>query len=467
MQLVSTEWLQSLPALQQVPSDQLQWLIDQSKCYELPEGEYLFVGGQPIKGTHFIIRGRIRMYLEQKPGGARDIGFFETGDISGYLPFSRGLKSAATGVATTNTQVMTFPIEKTKDLILQHFELTQALVHIMTSRVREFTTQQQQNEKMMALGKLSAGLAHELNNPASAVVRSATSLKKHLHLQPESFKKVMSIKMTPAQVDEINNRLFRVLQRDSRTSPLSLIERTAMEDELNDWLQDHHIDTNNDYAENFIDFGFDLDDLNCFGSIIPAQDLSPVLEWVNNNLVTEKMVTDIQEASQHIADLVSSVKNFTYMDRGGDREFIDVHSGLNNSLNMLRHRFKKSNVQLEEHYDHSLPPVHAYAGELNQVWINLIDNALDAMEANSKGVLEITTRRDGECVQVCITDDGPGVPEDIQSRIFDPFYTTKDIGKGTGLGLDVVKRIVDRHKGSINLKSVPGKTTFTVCFPFK
>jgi signal transduction histidine kinase len=123
-------------------------------------------------------------------------------------------------------------------------------------------------------------------------------------------------------------------------------------------------------------------------------------------------------------------------------------------------------VQLLEHYDHSLPPVHAYAGELNQVWINLIDNALDAMETNGKGTLEIITKRDGECVQVCITDDGPGVPEDIKLRIFDPFFTTKDIGKGTGLGLDVVKRIVERHKGSIKLNSVPGKTSFMVCFPF-
>ena len=361
---------------------------------------------------------------------------------------------------------MTFPIEKTKDLILQHFELTQALVHVMTTRVRDFTTLQQQNEKMMALGKLSAGLAHELNNPASAVVRSATSLKKHLHLQPESFKKVMLIQMTTEQVDEINNRLFNVLQRGPRPR-LSLTERTIIEDELNDWLQDHNIDTNNDYAENFLDFGFGMDDLNCFSSIIPAKDLPPVLGWISNNLVTERMVNDIQEASQHIADLVSSVKNFTYMDRGGDKEFIDVHSGIRNSLNMLGHRLKKDNVQLVEHYDHSLPLVHAYAGELNQVWINLIDNALDAMEDNGKGVLEISTRRDGECVQVCITDDGPGVPDDIQSRIFDPFYTTKDIGKGTGLGLDVVKRIVERHKGSINLKSVPGKTTFMVCFPFQ
>src|SRR3954471_2078683 len=262
MQPVSTEWLQSLPALQQVPADQLQWLIDCSKCYELPEGEYLFIAGQPITGTHFIIEGRVKMYLEHKQGGARDIGYFETGDISGYLPFSRGLTSAATGIAVKDTTVMTFPIEKTRDLILHYFELTQALVHVMTTRVRNFTTSQQQNEKMMALGKLSAGLTHELNNPASAVVRGATSLKKHLHLQPESFKKVMLIKMTTEQVDEINNRLFNVLQRGPGPR-LSLIERTAIEDELNDWLQDHNIDTGNDYAENFIDFGFGMDDLNC------------------------------------------------------------------------------------------------------------------------------------------------------------------------------------------------------------
>ncbi len=463
MQPVSTEWLQTLPALQNVPADQLQWLVNGSRHYILPEGEFLFSSGQPITGTHFIIDGRIKLYLEQN-GGTREIAFLEGGEISGYLPFSRGVVANAMGMAVKDTSMMTFPIEKIKDLIVHHFELTQALVHVMTTRVRDFTALQQQNEKMMALGKLSAGLAHELNNPASAIVRGSASLKKHLQLQPESFKKVMAIKMTNEQVDEVNGWMFQVLKRGPQPL-LSLVERTQKEDELNEWLDAHGIDWNNDIAENFVDFGFGVDDLDCFGKVIPVQDLQPVLQWINNNLVTEKMVNDIQEASQRISDLVKSVKNFTHMDRGGDREYCDVHFGLRNTLNMLGYRLRKGNVQLVEHYDTSVPPVHAFVGELNQVWTNLIDNALDAMEPNGQGELKITTKRDGAFVQVAITDNGPGVPEDFQSRIFDPFFTTKDIGKGTGLGLDVVMRIVKQHKGSIKLQSVPGQTTFFVCFP--
>lgn len=218
-------------------------------------------------------------------------------------------------------------------------------------------------------------------------------------------------------------------------------------------------------AENFVEFGFSKADLEEFANLIPSQYLSPVLNWINNNLVTEKMVNDIQDASQRISDLVTSVKNFTHMDRGHDKEYTDVHSGIRNTLTMLTHKLRKGNVEVVEHYNTSLPLVKAYVGELNQVWTNLMDNALDAMEVNKKGTLEIKTERDKEFVKVSVIDNGPGIPADIKSRIFDPFFTTKEIGKGTGLGLDVVMRIVNQHKGSIKLNSVPGRTEFIVCFP--
>jgi signal transduction histidine kinase len=274
----------------------------------------------------------------------------------------------------------------------------------------------------------------------------------------------MAIRMTNAQVDEINDWMFQVLKRGAKP-PSSLVQRTQKEDELNDWLDDHGVSTENDVAENFVDFGFGVQELDSMSRIIPVNDLQPVLQWINNNLVTEKMVNDIQEASQRISDLVKAVKNFTHMDRGGEKEFFDVQTGLRNTLNMLGYRLKQGNIQLIEQYAPSVPKVHAYIGELNQVWTNLIDNAIDAMEPNSQGMLEITTKHDGIFVQVTITDNGPGVPEEIQSRIFDPFFTTKEIGKGTGLGLDVVQRIVKQHNGTIKLRSTPGKTSFIVCFP--
>lgn len=205
---------------------------------------------------------------------------------------------------------MTFPVERMKELIDNYFELTQALVHIMTSRVRNFTTIQQQNEKMMALGKLSAGLAHELNNPASAIVRGSLSLLKHLKSEPETFKKVIAIKMSGEDADKVNDKLFEVLARKDRPV-LTLMQRTALEEELSQCLDNHSVDNTQELSENFIASGFTCEDIDGFSELIPAQYLSHVLNWINNNLVTEKMVSDIQEASQRIEKLVSAIKNFT------------------------------------------------------------------------------------------------------------------------------------------------------------
>ncbi len=462
MQTVTTEWLQSIDSLKDVPAAQLQWWLDNSVHRELPEGDFLFKAGEPITGTHVIIKGRVRLLVAQK-NNTRKIGYFEMKDIAGHLPFSRGKIAAANGQVEEALQVMTFPVEKMKDLINQHFELTQALVHIMTSRVREFTTMQQQNEKMMALGKLSAGLAHELNNPASAIVRGSISLKKHLRLVPDNFKKVIAIKMSTDDVDKVNDKMFAVLARKEKPI-LTLMQRTALEDDLAECLEGHAVENNQELAENFIEFGFTCQDMDEFAELIPPAYLSPVLNWINNNLVTEKMVDDLQEASQRIEKLVSAIKNFTHMDRDHDKEYADIHSGLKNTLTMLGYKLKKGNVELVEEYDTSLPPVEAFIGELNQVWTNLIDNALDAMEGK-KGRLEIKTKRNNQFVEVTIADNGTGIPEEIKNRIFDPFFTTKDVGKGTGLGLDVVSRIVQQHNGYVKVDSEAGRTAFQVYFP--
>ncbi len=460
---VTTDWLQSIDALKEVPALQLQWLIDNSENYIIPEGDFIFKPGSPISATLIVIDGRIKIYMLQN-NEARELAIFEPKTITGYLPFSRAKTAASYGEATQDTQILALPIQRSHDLICTHFELTQALVHVMTSRVREMTSLQQQNEKMMALGKLSAGLAHELNNPASAVVRGAVTLKKHLQLQPESFKNIIEIKMSPLEVDIVNNKMFGIL--GNKQKPVyTLMERNDLEDDMVDWLDTYQVTNAPEIAENFVEYGFTLADVEEFKQLIPTAYLSPVFNWINSNLVTEKMVTDIEEASKRIADLVGSVKTFTHMDQGYDKQFADIHSGIRNTLNMLQYKTRKGNVEVVQNFDTSLPPVKAMIGELNQVWTNLIDNALDAMEVNGKGVLEIKTVQDREFVQVSVIDNGPGIPADIRSRIFDPFFTTKEIGKGTGLGLDVVTRIVRQHRGSIKVNSVPGHTEFLICFP--
>ncbi len=463
MQPVTVSTLKTFNALKNVPDDQLQWLIDNSSEYLLPDGHLLTVQGHALAGPHFIINGQLNVFVDQN-GSRREITTFNTGDITGYLPYSRAIMATVYSIAVGEIHLLSFPTEKIREMIRDRFELTQALVHVMSNRVREFTALQQQNEKMMALGKLSAGLTHELNNPASAIVRDSVSLIEHLKLQPHTFKSVIAIRMDAAQVDAVNDELFRILAVKDRPR-LTLKEKTKREEEISDWLDGHAVENCDDMAENFVDFGFNIENLEEIGKHIPAAYFSPVLNWISNLLVTEKMVEDIQESARRIANLVNSVKTFTHMDRGSDKQCADIHIGIRNTLTMLGYKIKKGNITLIEDFDEKLPPVYAMIGELNQVWTNLIDNALDAMEINGKGTLTVKTEQDREFVHVFIIDDGPGIPDDIKSRIFDPFFTTKEMGKGTGLGLEVVQRIVHQHNGSIKVNSVPGKTEFVVCFP--
>jgi signal transduction histidine kinase len=429
----------------------------------LQDGDIVTVQGQPLGGPHFVINGHIRVYADQN-GNRREVTTFNTGEIAGYLPYSRAVIANVNSMSVGETHLLSFPTARIREMIKDHFEVTQALVHVMSNRVREFTALQQQNEKMMALGKLSAGLTHELNNPASAIVRDSASLLAHLRMEPQTFKKVISIQMDAAQVDAVNDELFRLLALKDRPH-LTLKEKTSREEEISDWLDERNIENSYDLAETFVDFGFTIPNLETFCNHIPANYCSPVFNWIGNLLVTERMVGDIQESSRRIADLVNSVKTFTHMDRGLDKQYGNIHVGIRNTLTMLGYKLKKAGVTVVEDFDQSLPQLKAMIGELNQVWTNLVDNAIDAMEANGKGTLTIKTMKDREFIQVIITDDGPGIPDNIKSRIFDPFFTTKEMGKGTGMGLEVVQRIVHQHHGSIKVKSVPGKTEFVVCFP--
>lgn len=463
MEPITINTLRTFEALANVPDEQLQWLIDTCEERVLPEGTLFVKPGDPMVGPHFIISGEFAAFVSQS-NSKRELGIFGGGVITGYLPYSRGKTSNVYMKVRNEARILTFPTERIREMIKDHFELTQALVHVMSNRVREFTAFMQQNEKMMALGKLSAGLTHELNNPASAIVRDSVSLREHLRLEPETFKKLTAIQMDRNQVDAVNDALFRVLAETDRPR-LTLKEKTKREEEIADWLDGLDIEDAYDMAETFVDFNFKVADLENFKKHIPDAFLSPVFGWINTLLVTEKMVEDIQESARRIAELVKSVKTFTHMDRGADKQYADIHIGIRNTLTMLGYRKKKGNITLVEDFDFTLPPVKALIGELNQVWTNLLDNAFDAMDQNGKGTLTIKTEKDKEFVRVSIIDDGPGIPEEIRSRVFDPFFTTKEMGKGTGMGLEVVQRIVNQHNGSIKVSSVPGHTEFVVCFP--
>ncbi|SFO01186.1 Cyclic nucleotide-binding domain-containing protein [Chitinophaga sp. YR627] len=462
---ITVEWMRSIESLTGVPDNQLQWFIDNSERRELAAGSYAFNVGDAMIGTHVLLSGRIKI-CQMQNNELRELMIAEPGRILGYLPFSRGMTSSVAGEAIDDIVLYTLPMDKIEPMIRNHFEITQALVHIMTNRVRDYTSFIRQSEKMMALGKLSAGLAHELNNPAAAVVRGAHSMKKHLQLQPEFFKKIMEIRMDEASINLVKEKMFEILsQHNIHKSQLTLVQRSQLEDELTDWLDDLDVENSAELAENFVEFGFTLEHLDQFRQRLVEKDVSPIFNWINNNLITEKIVSDIEEASKRIADLVGSVKSFTHMDQGYDKQLTNIHDGIRTTISILQYKIRKGNIELVEDYDTNLPPLRALIGELNQVWTNIIDNALDAMEVNKKGKLFIKTERDKDCLKVIITDDGPGIPEHVLERVFDPFFTTKEPGKGTGLGLDIVSQIVRQHKGYLKAESRPGETKFIVSLP--
>ncbi|MBB6501326.1 ATP-binding protein [Pedobacter cryoconitis] len=463
MDIVTLSWLKSLEIFINVPDDQLQWFLDNSKNHLLEDGSFLTSPGDAITGPHLVISGKLDLYLMQN-GSKREFGAFTSGDIMGYLPYSRGKVASGYAQANGTVQLLSFPVERIQEMIKNHFELTQALVHVMSNRVREFTALQQQNEKMMALGKLSAGLAHELNNPASAIVRDSVSLKEHLKMSSEVFKKIASITMDCDSIDALNTEVFKILAVTDHPH-LTLKQRMALEDEISSWFEEREVENGYAIAESFVDFNFSITDLEACAVTVPGN-LSPVFNWISNLLITERMVEDIQESSRRIADLVNSVKTFTHMDRGQDKQFADIHTGIRNTLTMLGYKIRKGNITVVEDYDETLPPVKALIGELNQVWTNLVDNALDAMETNEQGTLTLKTEKDRDFVKVTVTDDGPGIPASALPNIFDPFFTTKPMGKGTGMGLEVVQRIVHQHNGSVKVSSKGGHTEFVVCFPF-
>ncbi len=465
MNEVTVEWLRAIESLKDVPDEQLQWFIDRAKIHEAPAGEKLFGQGDLMPGPFIILSGKLVLFV---PLGQelQEVRTFETGTIGGYLPFSRGKISGVIAEVVEDLTYLLLPLEALDEMIRSQFDLTQSLVHVMANRIREYTSFQQQNEKMMALGKLSAGLAHELNNPAAAVVRGSASLLKHLELMPDTFKEIMSLRLDAPDVSYVADKLSAVLSKNDKPA-LTMMQRSSLEDDVWDWLSNNRVANAAETAENLVDFGFSPADLDDIKAHLPGAALSAVFSWINSSLTTEKIVKDIKDASDRIAELVGAVKTFTHMDQGHGRNYADIHAGIRSTLTMLQHKIRNGNVRVIENFDAGLPEIYAQAGALNQVWTNLLDNALDAMESMGSGQLTISTGRSGDCAKVTVSDNGAGIPEEVKSRIFDPFFTTKQMGKGTGLGLDVVMQIIKEHKGAVKVESKPGQTDFIVEFPIK
>jgi signal transduction histidine kinase len=460
MRELTIEDLKVVKEFQRVPAEQLQWLLDQGETLEVEQGDLLFNVGEPVVTFYIVLEGKMRICAVQS-GKEKELRILDPGQVTGYLPYSRATVTPAFCEALKKSWVFQCTKEKLNAGFGKHYELIEALVHMMVSRVREFTSIQQQNEKMFALGKLSAGLAHELNNPAAAISRAAALLQNQVSQLPHLFKAIACLRIAPEKVEKISELIVRKI--NTEPPALTMMQKAELEDELTDWLYDNHLkDTD---PEGLVERGFTTGELDVFKDCSAPEELPVLLEWVSNYLVTNKMGEDIRASSERISGLVGAVKNFTFMDKNADRQLIDIHTGIRNTLAMLNYKLRKGNINVIEHYDDAIPKIRVFPGELNQVWTNIIDNAIDAMEVNGKGNLTITSTHDARFVKVTIKDDGTGIPEDIKQNIFAPFFTTKEMGKGSGLGLDVVSRIMSQHNGEVKVTSEPGATEFEICLP--
>ena len=317
--------------------------------------------------------------------------------------------------------------------------------------------------KLISLGTMAAGLAHELNNPAAAAGRSAQEARGVFRRASAKAVGLGALEMDPEERRVVAGLPEEVAARAENAGELDSLDRSDLEDEVALWLEDRGVPEAWDLSPTLVGAGLDAQWLDDLEVRLPENAVGEVVAWLASEVAGDELLREIQHASSRISELVGAVKSYSHMDKLASRE-VDVHAGLNSTLIMLGHKLKKGDVEVVRDYAKDLPHVCGQTGELNQVWTNLLDNAIDAVDGH--GSITIRTATENGRVLVEIADDGPGIPEDVRERIFEPFYTTKDVGEGTGLGLDISHRVVvEDHKGDIRVLSEPGDTRFQVRLP--
>jgi signal transduction histidine kinase len=340
------------------------------------------------------------------------------------------------------------------------YEVTAILVHTMIDRARLFTSADLQDEKMISLGKLSAGLAHELNNPASAIERCAAMLESRLEESEEATRDLAAAKLSDAQIAAVEAVHASCIAKRSEAVRCGL-EQCDREEEIEAWLAKHGLEVAN--AQMLADTEVSLEALDAVVGAVEGPALNAVLRWAAAGCAVRNLTSKIQDASSRISSMVTAVKGFTHMDQANVAGPVDLGPSLTNTVAVLHSKAQEKSVEVTLELGAELPKVHGFAAELNQVWGNLIDNALDAV--TNGGHVEVRADQEEQSVVVRIIDDGAGIADEIRARIFDPFFTTKPQGQGTGLGLDIARRLVRHNDGAIAFESQPGRTEFRVTLP--
>ena len=431
--------------------------MDMAEPVSLRAGDILIKQGDPGDSAYVILTGEFEI---QKQTGQSliKIDVRNPGDVVGEMALLSRAPRNATVISKTDSETLRIPQEAFERLLLSSSTAAMAVLHWVIARLTQNESLLHQQEKMAALGTMSAGLAHELNNPAAAAQRSAAELNKILMKWLVLTHQIISTAFQESQSDWLRHFMDEALSHFSAPLKLTALEKIDLVEQLQDWLEANHIESW-EFAPAMVRFGWNGESLERLKSAT-FFDLS--IQWLGTGCLAVGSLFEVQETVQRISQIVHAMKSYTYLDQAPLLE-VDVHEGLENTLVIMQHKLKHG-VTIRRDYSSSLPRIEAYASELNQVWTNIIDNAIDAM--NGKGEISLRTYTEDNKVVVEITDNGPGIPEEIQARIYDPFFTTKPPGKGTGLGLHISHDIVaNRHHGLLLVESTPGKTKFKVILP--
>ncbi len=454
-----TDRLAEHKTLGTAPREELAWLAAHGFLRSLRAGEVLSHKGMQVEGLYVVLSGHVSLSAD-RGSGMQKIIEWRAGDVSGVLPYSRMVNPPGDAIAQEATEILALGREHLRALTHECFEITSILVRTMLDRARLFTSSDLLNEKMISLGKLSAGLAHELNNPASAIERSAALLEDRLEDSETATRALCAAKLSDAQLAAVDAILASCMDTHMQT-PRTCVEQSDREEAIADWLGRYKLDAAN--AAMLADTEVTFDALEQLAAVVSGSALNAVLRWAAAGCAARRLASGIQGAAMRISGLVMAIKGFTNMDQAMVAQHVDLGPSLSNTVAVLQSKAREKSVEVAVELEADLPPVLGFAAELNQIWGNLIDNALDAV--SDGGRVFVHANRKAQRVIVSIIDDGPGIPAQDLARVFDPFFTTKPVGQGTGLGLDIVRRLVRHNDGTVEVESKCGRTEFRVTLP--